>query len=178
MTPIVDFWVPGLPGPGGSKRGIPFRRGNGSLGARLVDAGGKKTMIWRELVALYAGQAMGGKDPVDCAVEVHMHFYLPRPKGHFGSGRNRGIVKASAPVHHLQAADALKLARSTEDAMTTVVWRDDKTTVDLHVQKRWTPGQPGCRITVRPAPPPEPEPPGLRILTQGIAAIGGAPGLQ
>ena len=53
------------------------------------------------------------------AVAVRIRFGFPRPKSHFGTGRNASKVKASAPKYCLSRAvgDIDKLTRSTLDAL-------------------------------------------------------------
>ena len=65
-----------------------------------------------------------------------LSFYLPRPKGHHGTGKNAGIVKASAPRFPATKPDIDKLTRSTLDALGEAgVWADDSQVVRLSVSK-------------------------------------------
>lgn len=79
-------------------------------------------------------------------LSVMFTFVMPRPNGHFGT---KGL-KPSAPDHPTTKPDALKLCRSTEDALTGVVWNDDSQTVQLDIEKRYAAvGEaPGARIVV------------------------------
>ena len=63
--------------------------------------------------------------PLDCPLQVDLNFYLPRPKGHYGSGRNAGRLKSSAPAHHTKKPDIDNLRKLVMDAMTGIFWRDD-----------------------------------------------------
>ena len=58
-------------------------------------------------------------------VKLELTFFMERTKGHYGTGRNAGKLKASAPRHHTKTPDVLKLARGVEDALTAVIWKDD-----------------------------------------------------
>ena len=142
----VQFFIPGLPAPGGSKKAFVF---NGR--ARLVDAG-KNNKSWKQDVKVFAAKAMSGREPFKCPLRVEMCFYSPRPQAHFGTGKNVGTLKASAPRHITKKPDVLKLARSTEDAMTGVVYHDDAQTVCLVLVKKWCDesSPPGCRVIVQP----------------------------
>ena len=64
-------------------------------------------------------------------LRVDCKFYLPRPKGHFGSGRNAGALKASAPRHHVNKPDADNLAKFCLDVLNGLAWADDAQIVAL-----------------------------------------------
>jgi len=74
---------------------------------------------------------------------------MPRPKYHFGTGRNAGKLKDNAVYWCETTPDALKLTRSTEDALTGIAWKDDKQVVDLHVKKIYG-ERPGAIIRIIP----------------------------
>lgn len=121
--------------PAGSKRAVPLggRSPNGRWG--VVDAN-RKSEPWKAMVAQEAGEQY--REPVlTIPLVVEFVFYVVRPKGHFGTGRNEGIVKDSAPAYPSKKPDVLKLARGVEDALTGVVWADDAQIVDERVAKRY-----------------------------------------
>jgi hypothetical protein len=91
-----------------------------------------------------------GRKLIDCAVGTAFRFYFARPISHYGTGKNAGIVKASAPQFHVQAPDESKLARCVEDCMTETVWTDDKLVVArLHPSgKFWTTDRARTELTV------------------------------
>ena len=81
---------------------------------------------------------------------VEMMFYLSRPKSHYGTGRNHRKVKPSAPRYHTKKPDLTKIIRSTEDALTGIVWRDDSQIVARDSGKLYADHQPpGVRIVIR-----------------------------
>jgi len=134
------MWVPGVPVPQGSMRS----RGNRPMGHDNAD----KLKPWRAVVAFHANE--GWRDgPTDAAVLVECTFAFRRPRGHYGTGRNAGQLKASAPVYKTSAPDLDKLVRAVLDALTGVVFVDDKQVVDLgRTQKRFA-TDPGVQIIVR-----------------------------
>ena len=82
------------------------------------------------------------------ALTVEFVFFVPRPKGH---KRKDGTIRDTAPQFPTTKPDALKLARSTEDALTGIVWHDDAQTADIVARKRYADHGPcGCDITIRP----------------------------
>lgn len=127
----IEFTVLGLAKPGGSKTAFAFKRGDDSVGARVVDAC-KSAPSWKYVVASAAREAYQGPLLMG-ALNVSFHFYFPRPKGHFGK---KGL-KPSAPLFLTKRPDALKLARCTEDAMTGVVYADDSQIVQEYLSKQY-----------------------------------------
>lgn len=145
---VVRLVVIGKPQPAGSKRAFAIRRDGVPTGKIVVADANKHAKGWKQEVAGVAAAAMGDEAMLLGPVAVTMTFYVARPKGHFGSGRNASLLKASAPPFPIVKPDALKLARGTEDACTGIVWRDDAQVVDLEVRKRY--GLPErCEIAVR-----------------------------
>lgn len=62
---------------------------------------------------------------LDCPLQVDLWFYMPRPKGHYGTGRNEGKLKDWAPTMHTKKPDIDNLRKLVMDAMTGIFWRDD-----------------------------------------------------
>ena len=139
----------GTPAPQGSKRG--FAR-NGRV--QMVESS-KKVGPWREAVVAECQRAgLAGAmlaDPVAVAVA----FYLPRPKGHHGTGRNASTVKPTAPTRPGGKPDLDKLVRSTLDALAQAgVFADDALVVTVNAEKRWCDEAspvPGAWVQVRSA---------------------------
>lgn len=122
MKPLrVEFFCPGLCRPGGSKRFVGMSaRGK----ARVIDDN-PEAAAWKERVALAAHRAMqeaGVEGLLAGPLEVWMTFYLPRLKGHL---KKDGTLRPGAAPYPTTKPDALKLARTCEDALTHVIWRDD-----------------------------------------------------
>ena len=53
-------------------------------------------------------------------------FWRRRPRCHFGTGRNAKVLKSDAPIYPAFLPDLDKLVRGMFDAMTGVVYVDDK----------------------------------------------------
>jgi Holliday junction resolvase RusA-like endonuclease len=135
----------GEPAPAGSKRAF---RNPHSGRVQVVDASAK-TKPWQAQVAAEAHERwVAGM--LDGPIEVEFTFYRPRPRAHYGQGKNSMLLKHSAPVHPSTRPDVLKLARAVEDALTGVVWRDDAQIVTEVLRKRF--GAPArCEVVVREA---------------------------
>lgn len=166
MTNTFEFFIPGEPAPGGSKSAFPIYR-NGKLVLkdgrpiiRMVDSGGERNETWKKVVTAYGRKFMMAARPFTCAMQVDFIFFLRRPNDHFISGNRERPLKDDAPAYHISKPDALKFARSTEDALTGVIWQDDSQTVRITSEKRWAEGvaRTGCtvRFTVLTIDRPEP----------------------
>jgi Holliday junction resolvase RusA-like endonuclease len=130
---LIAFEVPGKPAPAGSKRAFA----NPRSGRMIVTDANPAARPWKAAVALAAREAMGSRALLPGALAVAMIFEVPRPKSHYGSGRNAEVLKRSAPEHPTPRPDLLKLARAVEDACTGVLWRDDAQIVAELLQKRY-----------------------------------------
>ena len=140
MTAPVEVEVAGLPAPQGSK--VRTRYG--------MREASKAVGPWRDAVRTECQKVMGERPPLGCPVVVHIEFRLPRPKNHFGSGRNAGIVKASSPLFPAGQPDLDKLCRAVLDGLTAGgAWNDDGQVVHLHASKDYADGtRPGCRVRI------------------------------
>lgn len=144
----IDFYVTGTPAPQGSKS-YKGKRKNGS--AILVESSAKTLKPWRDAVQA-AAEAHGGKLDPEEPVAVSIHFYLPRPAGHYRTGRNAGLLRDSAPDVPHRKPDVDKLVRATFDALTKAgTWGDDARAVQLHTGKFYADViDPGARIQLTP----------------------------
>lgn len=156
----VEFTVYGQPAAQGSKRYVGHRRGaDGRERAVLIEQS-KRVKPWRRNVADAAVLARPA-ELFDGPLVADMVFSFARPAGHFGTGRNAGVLKASAPLAPAVAPDLSKLARSTEDALTAIVWKDDSRVVAYGRLAKVYAGsddpdalaEPGAVIRVRPFVP-------------------------
>lgn len=75
------------------------------------------------------------KTPLDEPLRVDLCFYFPRPKSHFGTGRNAGKMKKSAPINHTARPDIDNLRKFVMDAMAKVFWRDDSVICEGYTRK-------------------------------------------
>lgn len=133
---MITFVVFGQPQTAGSKRAFPFKRGDGSLGVRVSDDN-PKAQNWKHAVACSALESLNGNrgSLLTGPLAVTMTFYRPRPAGHFGkNGLNKAGMASASPTSR---PDVLKLARAAEDALTSVIWRDDSQIVEEHLFKHW-----------------------------------------
>lgn len=115
---VYEFDVYGNAGPQGSKRHV----GNGVM----IESSKAKVKTWRsEVRAAALAHRNSDLGLLDGCLIADMIFTFVRPAGHYGTGRNAGVLKASAPPRPAVKPDLSKIVRSTEDAMTGVLYRDD-----------------------------------------------------
>jgi len=108
-----------------------------------VESGKDKLIPWRQEVAAAAHSKMRD-GPWKVPVQVSCTFFFPRPKAHFGTGRNAETLRPSAPKRPAGKPDIDKLVRAVLDAMTGIVFSDDSQVVALDAMKLYadmeTPG--------------------------------------
>lgn len=154
MSRTIRFFVPGIPRPGGNKKPCAVYNREGkpvTKDGRLilsVREGNEKTREWRTDVRA-AAQEVFKDAPLAGPVVLRAHFFFPRPKSHYGTGRNANTLKASAPKQITKAPDCTKLMRSLEDALSGVVWLDDSQVVLQLAQKSWG-ERPGAVVEIEP----------------------------
>jgi crossover junction endodeoxyribonuclease RusA len=132
-APAFHITVHGTPGPQGSKT----RNAAGALYESSA-----KVKPWRDAVKSAALDALAYDDawqPLNEPVHLLIVFTLRRPKSHYGSGRNAGVVKPSAPEFPTGKPDLDKLVRSTQDALKDAgVLMDDSCVAAVTASKTYT----------------------------------------
>lgn len=148
------FAVVGDPAPQGSKDTFY----NPKTNRTVVKEASARVKPWRENVvkAAVPAQRAAGWVTLNEPVFVTITFRIPRPKKHYGTGRNAHVLNSKAtakPTEH-NLGDVDKLQRSTFDALTTAgVIADDKLITTVAARKVWAEhgGAPaGATIIVRP----------------------------
>jgi Holliday junction resolvase RusA-like endonuclease len=153
---LLEITVFGHAEPAGSKTSYVLKRKDGSHvtrpdGSIIVNTAdaNKKSKGWKQNVAQVVGAQWlaAGNQPLDGALALSITVFRPRPKGHFGSGKNEGKLKDWAVDEFpTTKPDVLKLSRGIEDALTGIVWRDDSQITDEILFKRF--GEPE-RVVIR-----------------------------
>jgi crossover junction endodeoxyribonuclease RusA len=137
----IGFFVPGTPATAGSKRHV----GNGII----IDSC-ERNQAWVATVAAFCRQSYQGP-PLTGPLCFTADFYLERPGRHFGTGRNAGQVKPSAPAYPTVKPDLLKLTRAVEDALSKIAYGDDAQICNERMTKRYCDDRhptPGVQITI------------------------------
>jgi len=88
--------------------------------------------------------------PITEPIRVELLFWFRRPKGHYGTGKNSGNLKKTAPWWHGKKPDTDNLAKLVLDVLTSLgYWRDDCQVDALMVAKAYAPDA-GCRVCIKP----------------------------
>ena len=136
---MIVIEVRGLPAAQGSKRHV---------GRGIMVESSKAVGPWREAVRAETQRVMNGAGALAGPVYVTAVFRLIRPRGHFGIGKNDGLLKRSAPPFPSGRPDLDKLLRALLDGLTAGgAWADDAQVVQLAAHKEY--GPPGCRIEIK-----------------------------
>jgi crossover junction endodeoxyribonuclease RusA len=139
LNDSITFAVCGLPAPQGSKRHI---------GKGVMVESSKNVKPWRQDVKYAALAAKPTGWDTTPAMALSVVFKFQRPASHLG----KNGLRPSAPQHCTSArnGDIEKLARSTNDALTGVLFDDDRQVVTLNATKRYCVQgeQPGAIITL------------------------------
>lgn len=157
---MLKFIVLGEPVTKGSTVGFVPRRGDGSYvhrpdGSPLVvvrDDTGRRGECHADGIAkaaLKARMASGLGVVRGEAVLVTLRFFTVRPKGHYGSGRNEGLLKDRAPARPAKRPDVDKFVRHVLDAMTGVIYADDGQVVEVLASKEYAEGSSPPRTEVQ-----------------------------
>lgn len=124
---------------GSASAGINRATGRAFISAFGFGAKAAELRAWEATVRAYARDVVGDRAPpfVGQALLAVLTFFIPRPRNHYGTGRNADVLKPSAPLYPDGKPDADKLARSTLDPLTAIVYDDDCRVVELLARKRW-----------------------------------------
>lgn len=139
----ISFTVEGRPAQQGSKRAFKHKH-TGKIVMLDMSANLKP---WRTQVSAAARSEMRGEPPTHDAVRVFLFFTFQRPKNHYGTGKNAGVLKAGRPRWYSSAPDIDKLSRACLDAMTGIAYRDDSQVAGLTAEKAYG-DAPGVRVVV------------------------------
>lgn len=138
---VLSFVVFGVAQPKGNLRAF-MRPG---MHFPIVTESNRSVKSWSQLVAEGANHALAqlpasDRGVLEGPVRLTMAFYLPRPKK---------FARRGMPVAHLTAPDWDKLSRAVSDALTHVVYRDDKQVVEAIVGKFYAEVDDTPRVEVR-----------------------------
>jgi crossover junction endodeoxyribonuclease RusA len=111
-----------------------------------------KLDTWDAAVRTSAINSIGqvGSPPfVETPLLVKIVFRLTRPAGHWGKGKHAGKLSTKAPKYPRGKPDIDKLARSTLDSLTGIIFDDDSRIVELTLSKTYAlPGEEGATVSV------------------------------
>lgn len=143
MTNLLNCLVIGLPKPQGSlTRMISASSGKAVSFYPKSKAGNRTVADYRaDVITEIHKHREPGTEPCGHPINIECVFRLPRPKSHFGTGKNSQKLKDSAPKFPAKIPDVDKLLRALNDAVTAsaVIWGDDSQVVAISAFKVFAP---------------------------------------
>jgi hypothetical protein len=128
---------------------VPMRREDGSIMVNIT-SDNPALKAWREGIALLVRGELSGKgvrvqpgdEPSPFPVEragfiVELDAFIYRAQSDWGTGKNAHLLKDHADAAPLKTPDVDKLLRSTLDALTDVIWKDDAQVVKAIAEKHF-----------------------------------------
>ena len=137
MAETIIFTIPGEPVAKGRARS--FVR-NGHVAHYTPD----KTARYENLVKLAAQQAMGEKEPVECAVGLIVRAFMGIPTSWSMKKQRAAALGEITPT---KRPDLDNIIKAIKDGANGVTWKDDSQVVDVRASKRY--GQPRVEVEVR-----------------------------
>lgn len=148
---VIKLRVYGTPVPQGSVSAFAARKAGAYTGKIRYVNDNPNTKSWRQAIVDAVEPGLGWGAIPGQALAVKLVFILPRPAGHFGSGKNAAQVRPSAPAVPVVRPDLDKLCRAVLDALTDArVWADDSQVAALAAGKTYAgrDERPGVEIEV------------------------------
>jgi Holliday junction resolvase RusA-like endonuclease len=126
---MIEFRVPGIAAPQGSKKAFRTRGGRIALVESCA-----RVKPYRATVALAAREAWVDV-PTNGTVGVSIAFTFIRPASHYNA---KGVLRAGAATHPGKGiGDIDKLCRAVLDGLTGVIYADDSQVVSLVATKAY-----------------------------------------
>ena len=91
-----------------------------------------------KFISLVVNQIPSEFEPFTEPLFIQLWYGISRPKGHFGSGKNAGKLKPSAPAFPAKIPDIDNYEKFIFDCLNGVVYLDDKLIVSCRHDKRYS----------------------------------------
>jgi Holliday junction resolvase RusA-like endonuclease len=158
LTTAISFFVSGDPVAqprikAYGRKGVNRATGRERIFTKVYTPG-KLIKPWKAVVTGIASLKRP-KVRITGPVRVDTIFYFRRPRDHYGTGRNAGILKSWAPLYHTTVPDRDNLDKACLDVLTKCrFWGDDCQAALGLVGKVYANDdeQTGVRITITPLP--------------------------
>ena len=117
-----EFFVRGEPKGQPRARAFALKRG-GQTFVRMYTPGSAES--WKNEIAIAARPHLP-LHPLLGPIALDLEFYFERPKAHYRTGRNAGVLREDAPYWHTSKPDRDNLEKAVMDALTTLgFFKDD-----------------------------------------------------
>jgi Holliday junction resolvase RusA-like endonuclease len=124
---MIEFRVPGIAAPQGSKKAFKTRGGRIALVESCA-----RVKPYRATVAL-AAREVWAESATHGSVGVSIAFTFVRPKSHYNA---KGVLRAGVATHPGKP-DIDKLCRAVLDSLTGIIYADDSQVVSLVATKAY-----------------------------------------
>ena len=84
----------------------------------------------------------------DTPISITCSFYMERPKSHYGTGKNSGILKQNSPRICIKKKDLDNMEKFVFDCLNGLAWKDDKQVAESHARKLYS-EKPRTEIIIR-----------------------------
>jgi Holliday junction resolvase RusA-like endonuclease len=137
----IEFFASGEPKGQPRPRAFAF---NGK--ARIYDCGSAEG--WKSQIA-EAVRPHLPPTPLTSPLQMNIRFFFPRPKSHYRTGKNAGILKDTAPIAFTSKPDIDNLQKAVMDALMIVgLIKDDSQVVEIAAGKSYA-EKPGAKVEIR-----------------------------
>lgn len=116
---------------------------DGRFGTHAYDE--KKYASWKDHARLAASRAMNGRAPLACAIDFKVKIFFEIPESWSRRKKEHALVGVLRPC---VTPDYDNLAKACADALTGIVFRDDKFIVNAQIQKFYS-DRPRVEMEVR-----------------------------
>lgn len=128
---------------------IPAPKGRPRMTKRGIAFTPSKTRRAEQDLAVLVSNELKGKEPIDVAIRVEMDVFMPRPKSHYGTGRNAGKIKDSSPQFPITKPDIDNIEKLFLDAAEGLLWTNDSRIVHKNTRLCYADGRaPGYVVVV------------------------------
>lgn len=130
---VIRIVVPGTPrGLERNRHRIVRKKDGGQFVSNYLPAQSAATQA---IIRKYGEDAMQGRAPLDCPLDVRIAAYMPIPAS--WSKVKKGMA-AHGAIRHTGRPDADNLVKLIGDSLNAVCWRDDSLISDCTIFKRYS----------------------------------------
>jgi Holliday junction resolvase RusA-like endonuclease len=86
--------------------------------------------------------------PLTNPISMDLVFYFPRPKAHYGTGKNANVLKKTAPEYYTIAPDTDNLIKEVSDSLNGIFYKDDSQIFLIVAQKKYTEETPRTTVSI------------------------------
>ena len=132
----IRIWLAGPP--------VPWARARLGKRGQFFTAGRVRT--YQATLRGQASDAMNGRPPLDCAVELEITAHMPIPASWSQTNKDGALCGYLRPAGR---PDLDNIVKAATDSCNGIIYSDDARIVTIHASKLYS-ATPGVAVTVRP----------------------------